>query len=137
MGSANPGCSSPSSTDTDPSAAVRTGEYRLFAAMVTVYPRLRTDSPIPRPGIVGVADGEGRVAELERTERVEHHRELLGPVDVPCELDAAGLGAVHEAGGMETHRTRRDSRSRAAHEIPARVEEHLVGVDIRVVIRDL
>ena len=70
-------------------------------------------------------------------ERVEHHRDLAGAVDAVAALAAARLRAVDEAGRVQADRPDADARAGAAHEVAVRVEQHLVGVDVGVVVRHL
>ena len=79
----------------------------------------------------------GDVGGVQRTERVHHHRELFGPRLLHGRLDAPRLRTVNESGGCHEIEPDADPRAGAAHEVARGVEQHLVGVDVRMVIRNL
>src|SRR5579875_3536830 len=91
--------------------------------------------PAPRVPLVGRLPRRG--TQHQRRERVEHHRRLVGALGVNRSLDASRLGAVHETGRVQGERADPDAGPPAAHEAPTGVEEHLVGVDVGVVVGDL
>ena len=91
----------------------------------------------PRPRVVRVADVAGGPGDAQRGERVEHHGHLAGAVLRLAALAAARLRTVDEPGGVQADRTDPDARPGPAHEVTVGVEEHLVGVDVGVVVRHL
>jgi hypothetical protein len=77
------------------------------------------------------------LGDAERPERVEHDGHLLGPLDPYGALSAPGLRAVYETRRMVRDRSDPDAGSGAAHEVACRIEQHLVAVDVGVVVRHL
>ena len=51
-------------------------------------------APRPGPGVPGVLARQGRLAEIERTERVDHHREFLERFNTERALHRTGLRAA-------------------------------------------
>ena len=72
-------------------------------------------------------------AHVQRMERVEHHRELVGARGADRRLGAAGMRAVRHAVGVQRHRSVLDALP--AHELRACVVDHLVRHHVRVVVR--
>ena len=72
-------------------------------------------------------------ATLQRTEAVHHHRELVRLLRADRRLGAARMRAVRNAVGVMRDAAELDSLP--AHELTRRVVQHLVGIDVAVVVR--
>ena len=70
---------------------------------------------------------------MQRVERVDHHRQLLGRLLADRGLGRPRVRAVWDPGGVE--RERGDVHAAAAHEVAGDVVDDLVAVDVRVVVR--
>src|SRR5215468_5113419 len=90
----------------------------------------------PRPRVPGVFHRESRLAQVERSERVDHDGELVEEVDADRALDGAGLRAMREPAGVQGDRALLDARAATRLVVAARVEQHLVRVDVVMVVRD-
>src|SRR5438309_8353675 len=89
----------------------------------------------PRPGIGGVLALGCGVADRQRAERVDHHGVLIRARLADRRLDTARLRTVDESGRMERDRPDLDASAFARHELALRVEQHLVAVDVGMVVR--
>src|SRR3954451_3252461 len=89
---------------------------------------------VPRVGVLAVVEILRELRELERMERVAHHSELVRLVRADRFLREAGLRAVREPGRMERDRADVDAAARA--ELAGDVIDHLLGLQIRMVIRN-
>src|SRR5688500_10927466 len=92
------------------------------------------EAPGPRPGVLRVLGLHGGGAEAERPEGVDHHRHLVGAGLADGRLHASRLRAMHEPRRAEADRAEPDARPLPGHEVAPHVEEHLVGVDVGVVV---
>src|SRR5258708_32242535 len=95
--------------------------------------RLRTARPGPR--VVGVLGRQGGRAEMEGTAGVDHDSELIGARLTDRSRDTAGRRTVGETRWGQADRAEPDACALARHEVATDVEEHLVGVDVGVVVR--
>ena len=80
-----------------------------------------------------VLDRERRLGDVQRTERIHHHRQLVGVLGADARLGASRVGTVRQPVGVVRDGAVLDAL--AAHELARRVEEHLVGVHVAVVVR--
>src|SRR6188474_1987940 len=87
----------------------------------------------PGVGIALVVVGNRLAGDPERMERVEHHRELLRLLRPDGCLGGPWMRSVRDPRRME--RERADLDAAPAHEVPVHVVEHLVRIDVRMVVR--
>ena len=76
-----------------------------------------------------------RLAQVQRAERVDHDGQLVEVLGADRPLGRAGLRAVGEAGRVQRDRALLDAGAAAGLVVAAGVEQHLVGVDVVVVVR--
>src|SRR6266571_2657620 len=88
---------------------------------------------IPRVGVLAVVELLRELRQLQRIERVAHHCELVRLVRADRLLREARLWTVRQARRMRD-RTDVDASSRA--ELAGDVVDHLLRLQIRVVVRD-
>ena len=83
------------------------------------------------------AGGAGGRGDPERPERVDHHRHLLGAVASSERSRLPGCGPCTKPAGWNVIEPTPMPLPGPAHEVAVGVEEHLVGVDVGVVVRHL
>src|SRR5690606_36544520 len=132
--------SSPSATPTEtvpPTgragvAAARTRPRRRATTSATVRAGGR---PGPGPGVLLVLDRQRGLAQLEWPEGGDHDRQLVHEVEPARALRRAELGAVGEPARVQQDRALLDPGAAPRLVVAAGVEQHLVGVDVVVVVR--
>src|SRR4051795_7130545 len=87
------------------------------ARMSVVDPAL----PVPGPGVSGVLDREGGLAEIQRPECVNHDGQLVEELGADRPFHRTRLGAVREAGRVQRDRPLLDARAPAGLVIAAGV----------------
>src|SRR5258705_10901577 len=87
----------------------------------------------PRLVIVGIFDCECGLRDLERSETIHHHCQLVGVLGADARLRAARMRTVRNSIGVVRNAAELDSL--AAHELTRRVIQHLVRIDVAVIIR--
>lgn len=83
--------------------------------------------------VVRILDGSGESGHFQRAESIHHHGEFTGFFGADAFLHRAGVRAVRNAAGVQ-----RDLAALhviAAHEVAIYVIQHLVAVDVAVVVR--
>ncbi len=86
----------------------------------------------PRRGVGGVVELERGLCRVQRAEGVAHDRQLVGVGGAEGLLDGARVRAVRDALGVQAHRPDVDAPARLV--VALHVVEHLVGVEVRVVV---
>src|SRR5689334_14686773 len=98
-------------------------------------PNLPERTSRPGPRVRRVLGGQPTLAELQRFEGVHHHRGLVEVLDADRRLDGRGLRAVRVAARVQRDGPQPDAAALAGLVVARDVEHHLVGVDVRVVVR--
>src|SRR5689334_12247159 len=98
-------------------AACQIGDSPLFASTLD-----------PAKRILLILDPRCRARDLERMERIHHHRQLLGAIFADAGLGGAGVRAMRQAAWVQRDAGLLDALAR--HKIPLDVVQHLVAVHI-------
>src|SRR5215203_2399936 len=113
-------------------------EARLLASRASAVGRGfvgALDAFGPGPGVLAVVGLLTGFAHLERSERVDHDRQLVEVLDPDRLLRRTRLRPVRMPTGVDRDGALADARSLARLVVTVHVEHDLVAVDVRVVVR--
>jgi hypothetical protein len=86
----------------------------------------------PAPVVIFIFDGQGVLGELEGAESIDHHRQLAGLFGADALFHRAGVRPMRDAAGVQGDHA--PLHVLAAHEVAIHIVEHLVAVDVAVVV---
>src|SRR5687768_4311875 len=93
---------------------------------------LRVLSLQPRLVVVRIFDLERGLGDLERTEAVHHHGQLVGVLGADARFRAPRMRPVRYS--IRVMRDAPELDALAAHELARRVVEHFVRIDVAVIV---
>src|SRR4030081_1473690 len=86
----------------------------------------------PRLVVLGIFYGDRRFRDLERTEAVHHHRQLVGVLGPDARFRPSRMRTVRYSVRMVRDAAEFDSLS--AHEFTRRIVQHLVRIHVAVIV---
>src|SRR5690606_2493419 len=104
-----------------------------FCRRLPVRPGLAKDLRFPGVGILLILQLQSRPRKLQRSERIDHHGELVRAFLPDRAFVSARMRSVRDATRMERKRAPFDPLS--THELSLRIKENLIRIDIGVIVR--